>query len=59
MGVDTKKEILDGLKGIVWVALLIAGFLAVDKLSSIDRKLEKLEDIETRLIRVEYELKLK
>jgi len=59
MSLETRKEILDGIKGIAWIALVVSGFLAVDKLSTIDKKLEKLEYIEARLIRVEYELKLK
>jgi hypothetical protein len=59
MSIETRKEILDGVKGVVWIALVVAGFLAVDKLNTIDKKLDKLDYIETRLIRVEYELKLK
>jgi len=59
MSVETRKEILDGVKGIVWVALVVAGFLAVDKLNTIDKKLDKMEFLDARLIRVEYELKLR
>ena len=59
MSVETRKEIWDGVKGFTWIALVVIGWLIVDKLQIIDRKLERLEQIESRLIRVEYELKLK
>jgi len=59
VGSEARKEILDGIKGVAWIAMVVSGFLAVDKLSNIDKKLEKLDYIEARLIRVEYELKLK
>jgi len=59
MSIGFRKELLDGIKGIVWVLLVVVGFLIVDKLNTIDSKLEKLDNIEPRLIRIEYELKLK
>lgn len=59
MSIEQRKEILDGIKSVAWIALVVVGFFAASKLNEIDHKLEKLEYIEMRLIRVEYELKLK
>jgi len=59
MSIETRKEIVDGLKSVSWVALVLVGFFAANKLNDIDRKLEKLDSIGERVIRIEYELKLK
>ena len=59
MSVENRRQLWDGLKGFTWILMVVIGYLIVDKLQVIDRKLERLEYIESRLIRVEYELKLK
>ena len=59
MGAETRKEIVDIAKVFMWVSVSLAGFFAANKLTQIDSKLEKLDAIEMRVIRIEYELKLK
>jgi len=59
MSIEQRKEFMDVLKVLMWVAISLSGFFAANKLTLIDHKLEKLDTIEMRVIRMEYELKLK
>lgn len=59
MSIETEKRLYEGFKGLLWVAFVVVGFLIVDKLAAIEKKLEQLDSISNRVIRIEYELKLR
>jgi K+-transporting ATPase A subunit len=63
MSIEQKKEIFDVIKVILYMVMGVCGFLMVDvyrtQSSKIDTILNKIEQVESRVIRMEYELKLK
>jgi len=63
MSLDQRNQITDVLKWILWGSLSISSFLVASTYNKVEAKIdktyEKLESIESRMIRVEYELKLK
>lgn len=63
MSVDQRKTAWDAVKMIVGISLAISSFLIADtyreQKDASHQIIEQLHNIETRVIRIEYELKLK
>ncbi len=63
MSTEQRSQINDIAKWVLWGSLSISSFLVAKTYNSVDSKMEKIiekvEKVESRLIRVEYELKLK
>jgi len=63
MEIEKRKDVLDVMKVLLYMAMGVCGFLLVDvyrnQTVKVDLMLNKMEQIESRIIRMEYELKLK
>lgn len=63
MSLDQRNQITDVLKWVLWGSISISSFLVANTYNNVETKIDKtydkLESIEARMIRVEYELKLK
>jgi hypothetical protein len=70
MSVEHRHQINDIAKWILWASISVSSFLIANTYQKVEAKMDKTEDkidktyekveaIEARMIRVEYELKLK
>ena len=63
MSAEQSRQITDVFKWVAYVAITISSFIISNTYTKMDNKMDKLfeqaEQINARLIRVEYELKLK
>lgn len=63
MSIEQSKQITDVFKWIAYGAIAISSFIIsntyINMSNKMDKLFEKAESIDSRLIRVEYELKLK
>lgn len=63
MSIEQRSQITDIAKWVLWLSISVSSFLIANTYQKVDSKMDKLsekaEAIEARLIRVEYELKLK
>lgn len=63
MSIEQRHQINDIAKWVLWASISVSSFLIANTYQKVDAKMDKtydkIESIESRLIRVEYELKLK
>ena len=63
MTTESTNQINTIFKWLLWVSISISSFLVANTYNKVDAKMEKIIDkmeaVDARLIRVEYELKLK
>lgn len=63
MSTEQRNQFNDIAKWILWISLSISSFLIANTYNKVDEKMnrisEKMESMEARIIRIEYEVKLK